>query len=103
MTEELTPRQRKVLRSTARKRDANIIIGKRSISESVVKHIDTELDRHELVKVRLPRTIKDRKETARQLARATGASLIDLIGYVVVLYRPNEKLPVEKRVRLDEK
>lgn len=101
--EELTSKQRKILRWLARQRETNIVIGKQGITEAVIKHIDTELFRHELTKVRLPKTIEDRKEAARQLAQATAASLIDLIGYVVVLYRPNEKLPVEKRVRLDEK
>ena len=101
--ENLTSKQRKILRSLARQRETNIIIGKQGITEAVIRHIDTELSRHELIKIRLPKTIEDRKETARQLAQATRASLVDLIGYVVVLYRPNEKLPVEKRVRLDEK
>jgi len=100
--EELTSKQRKMLRSLARRRKANIIIRKQGITESVIKHIDTELSRHELIKVRLPKTIEDRKESAKQLAQATAASLIDLIGYVVVLYRPNEKLPVEKRIQLEK-
>ena len=100
--EELTSKQRKTLRSLARQRETNIIIGKQGITEAVIKHIDTELSRHELIKIRLPKTIEDRKEAAGQLARATEASLIDLIGYVVVLYRPNEKLPVEKRIQLEK-
>ena len=100
--ENLTSKQRKTLRSLARQRETNIIIGKQGITEAVIKHIDTELFRHELIKIRLPKTIEDRKEAAGQLAQATRASLIDLIGYVVVLYRPNEKLPVEKRIQLEK-
>ena len=37
--EELTSKQRKMLRSLARQRDANIIIGKQGITEAVIKHL----------------------------------------------------------------
>ena len=98
---ELTSAQRKFLRSAARTRKPNVTIGKGGSAGGVISHISGQLDRLELVKVRLLESASDdRKAAAEEIAQATGAALIDVVGRMIVLYRPNEKLPPAERVHL---
>ncbi len=96
---ELTSSQRKFLRSAGRGRKPDVVVGKGGAGAGVIDHIRTQLKRRELIKVRLLESASDdRQAAAEEIARATGAALIDLVGRMVVLYRPNEQLPPEKRI-----
>jgi len=65
-------------------------IGHKGVSAEVLKELDHTLVAHELLKVKLlksaPLTVA---EAAQQLAKAAGASLVQTIGKVIVLYRPS--------------
>ena len=101
MTERLTPAQRRFLRSTARTRRPDVLVGKAGLAEEVIGHVGAMLDRHELVKVRLPQLAgPERAEAAAELAERASADLVDLVGRMVVLYRPNKQLPPDKRLHL---
>ena len=89
MAEELTSQQRARLRSRARRMAAQLNIGKAGLSPSLVEHLGRLLGRQELVKVRLLESVADdRRELAQKLAQAVQAEVIDLVGRVIVLYRP---------------
>ncbi len=67
-------------------------------TDAVLKETGRALDRHELLKVRLPAVERDeRSAIARKLGEAAGAELVQVIGRVAVLYRrankPRLKLP----------
>ncbi len=99
MPVELTSAQRKFLRSAARTRGADVIVGKAGATRSVISHIRAQLDQRELVKVRLLASAgEDRAAAAEQIARAVVAAVVDLVGRIVVLYRPNEQLPPQERI-----
>lgn len=101
MTATLTPAQRSFLRATARTRRPDVLVGKAGLAEEVIEHVGAMLDRHELVKVRLPQLAgSERTEAAAELAERASADLVDLVGRMVVLYRPNDRLPPERRLRL---
>ncbi len=109
MNFDLTPAQRKFLRSTGRTRRPEVTIGKAGINESVLSHVRAQLARRELLKVRLPALSKvegpalsaaSRTASADEIARQTGATLVDLIGRNALLYKPNDQLPEEARIRL---
>ena len=101
MNSDLTTAQRKFLRSAGRTRQVDVIIGKAGINESVLHHILVQFDRQELVKVRLLESATDdRTAAARKIADGTGAALVDLVGRVAVLYKPNDQLDEAKRLRL---
>jgi len=94
---KLTPRRRALLRSAARRRRADAAIGKGGAAPAVVVHVGALLDRRELVKVRLAASA-GRRQAAADLAEALGAELVDLVGRMAVLYRPNPALPPARRV-----
>lgn len=76
-------------------------MGKGGISPAVLAHLGRVFRQRELIKVRLLESAgQDRRATARALAAGAEATLVDVIGRIVVLYRPNETLPPEKRIPL---
>ena len=109
MSGELTSAQRRFLRSAGRTLQPKVTIGKAGINENVLAHIRGQLMRLELLKVRLPALSKvegpasdaaNRADDAKQIADGAGAMLVDLVGRNAVLYRPNDQLPEEARIRL---
>jgi len=97
----LTSAQRAALRSAGRRRKPDMRIGKAGIDPAAVAHLARLLERAELVKVRLPAGAPaERAASADALADALDAARADLVGRVVVLYRPNDDLPPAERVEL---
>jgi len=67
-------------------------IGKGGISDELVRGVGEALEARELIKVSiLQNNTEDREETARQLAEATGAELVQVIGRTIVLYRESRE------------
>ena len=96
---ELTGKQKRALRALGTRLTARGAVGKAGVTDAVVASVDGLLAGHELVKVRLAGGAgRERKEISRQLARATGACCVGTVGHTVLLYRPNENLPPERRV-----
>ncbi len=71
-----------------------VIIGKAGITPNVLKQIDQTLVARELMKVKLPKIYgEERRAMARELAEALNAELIQLMGRIAILYRPNPDEP----------
>jgi len=101
MPAELTSRQRGFLRSAGRRRRCDVTVGKAGLGASVLRHVRTVLGQKELIKVRLLGPAgADRFAAARSLAEGAEAVMVDLIGKSVVLYKPNDRLPPERRIQL---
>ena len=99
---ELTTKQKTHLRGLAQRLDAATSVGKAGLTDAVTATVSRLLDRHELVKIHIPAgPNEERQDTAQTLAQATNAALVAVVGRMVVLYRPNEQLPAEKRLELD--
>ncbi len=97
----LSNKQIKYLRGLAHTLSPLILIGKEGITEDLVKALRTELDHHELVKVKIGSNSSEKKDTAAEtLPAATKSTLVQLIGKTLILYKPNPKLPKEKRIYL---
>ena len=79
---------------------AGVNVGKRGLTESVLKEIDRRLNEDEVVKVRILKSalavegMDDRKKFAEVLAQKLGAEAIEVRGYTVVLYRKRKKRTV---------
>jgi RNA-binding protein len=95
----LTSAQRAFLKSKARALKADIHVGKAGLSGQAIEHVRKLLEQRELVKVRLLVAAgEDRMAAAEQLAAAAGAALVDLVGRVVVMYRPSRTLQGPARI-----
>jgi RNA-binding protein len=90
MSEGLTNAQIRKLKGMAQRMDASLKVGKSGLSPAFMESLNTELERHELVKVKFAEHKEQRKTLAPGLAEKSGAFLVTLVGNVVVLYRRND-------------
>ena len=88
----LTPAQIKRLRAEGHRLKLKpiIIVGQKGLSENLHQEIDQALDRHELMKLRIPALERGaRRELGEKICSQHGAQLVEAIGGVIVIYRPN--------------
>ena len=91
--------QKKSLRGKGHHLEPIVFVGKEGLSSALLKSTETALKTHELIKIKLGQNCPlERNEAASELARSTEATLVQVIGRMVLLYRPNPDLPGEKRV-----
>ena len=91
---KLTNNQKKFLRSLAHDLKPFVMIGQNGLSESVLTEIDSTMLKHELIKIKL--RVDNRKEKQQILEKIiefSHAELVQVIGGVLVIYRPFEDNP----------
>ena len=89
---ELTSAQIKRLRAESHRRNLKpvVIVGQKGLGDNLRAEIELALEHHELLKLRIPALAKDdKRELARQICEQHEAQLIQSIGNVIVIYRPN--------------
>ena len=91
---ELAPAQRRALRSRAHALKPVVMVGSAGITDTLVAELDGALQHHELVKVRfLGSGRHDIDDAARELCQRLGATPIQRIGHVAVIYRQRPPQP----------
>jgi putative YhbY family RNA-binding protein len=92
----LTRDHRLALRARAHHLDPVVLLGAAGLTEAVIRETDRALTAHELIKVRVPGDDREEREAiGQQLADRLGAARVQVIGKLLVLYRPRpeEQLP----------
>jgi RNA-binding protein len=90
----LSPKERQAFKAQAHKLDPVVLLGAQGLTDAVMREIDRALNAHELIKVRVP--VDDRDERERMfvaVAEQLGAARIQMIGKLLVLYRPRPEEP----------
>jgi RNA-binding protein len=91
---ELTGKQRRYLRGLGHHLEAVVCVGKEGVTEGVTRAADAALAQHELVKVRLlAEAPAGRDEAAEALGAALRASVAQVLGRTILLYRRRPKEP----------
>lgn len=90
----MTGKERANWRAKANHLEPLFQVGKGGMSDMLIKQTDDALRARELIKVKvlLESSPITPRETADQLAAATGAEVIQVIGGVIVLYRESPEL-----------
>jgi RNA-binding protein len=91
---KLTNNQKKYLRSMAHDLKPFVMIGQHGLSESVIAEIDSTMLKHELIKIKL--RVEDRDEKQKiieKILEFSHAQIVQVIGGVLVIYRPFEDNP----------
>ena len=75
---------------------ADVIIGKKGVTDEVLREIDRRLEIKEVVKVKMLKTAvaregADRRSIAQAVAERLGAKLMGVRGRTFVLYRPRRR------------
>ncbi len=90
----LTSRQVAFLKALAHEQKPVILLGRKGITESVVKETDSALTIHELIKVRLATEEKESlDDEALAMAAKTASALVERRGKVAILYRRRREEP----------
>jgi RNA-binding protein len=72
------------------------MIGRGALSEAVLASVEEALNAHELIKIKLQEGCEmDRREVAADLAEACGASVAQILGKTILLYRPGDPPVIE--------
>ena len=84
--------EKQALKAIAHHLNPIVTIGNLGLSTSVIAELNRAISDHELIKVRL--NIADRKlrvEFVKEVSQLLDAKIVQQVGKVVVLYRPNEE------------
>ena len=92
---ELSERQKKYLRGLGHRLKPVILIGAGGLTKSVIKEFESTIDRHELVKVRTRVGNREKRNIVIDtLCDIVGCILIQRVGNVALIYRPNQDTPI---------
>ena len=81
--------ERKALAAQAHPLNPVVLLGAAGLTPAVLQEIDRALTAHELIKVRLAGMDRDARQAAsEQISDSTSSAAVQLIGNVLVLYRP---------------
>ena len=87
---ELSPAERRLLKAHAHKLHPVVMIGDKGLTEAVLRAIDANLTSHELIKVKVSGDDRSGRESIlADICTAVGASPVQHIGKILVLYREN--------------
>ncbi len=89
---ELTTEQRKFLRARAHSLKPVVMIGAEGLTEAVTQEAERALAAHELIKIRVLGGDREAREAyLTELCATLGASPVQHIGKLLLLYRPADK------------
>ncbi len=95
---KLTPAERSALRSEAHALNPVVIIGESGLTPSVLKEIDTSLNAHGLIKIRVFGDDRDaRIGMYDAICEQLDAAQVQHIGKLLVIYRPKKDAAKEER------
>ncbi|WP_158130012.1 ribosome assembly RNA-binding protein YhbY [Vibrio fluvialis] len=92
----LSNKQKQHLKALAHNLKPVVLMGGNGLTEAVLTEIEIALDHHELIKVKV---VSEDRETKHlivdAIVRETGAEKVQVIGKVLVLFRPSEQRKIE--------
>jgi len=90
----LSPAERKLLKSRAHALKPVVAIGNEGLSAAVLKEIETSLKAHDLIKIRVTGDDREaRQALLGEICGRTGASPVQHIGKILVVYRESQEAP----------
>lgn len=88
----LSQDQKKRFRTIAHHLKPVVMIAEKGISEGVLAELERALEDHELIKLKIAVLEREDKQLIiNEVCKQTGATLVQAIGKVAVLYRPARK------------
>jgi len=90
----LTNRQLRYLRGLTHDKNPVVMVADKGLSESVMAEIESALDHHELIKIKLRSDRETRASWTAEIIQHFGAEKVHAIGQVACFFRRNPKKPV---------
>jgi RNA-binding protein len=93
---QLTGKQARYLRGLGHHLKPVVMIGKEEVNAAVIAAVEEALEAHELIKVKLQEgCLSDRRDVAQELSAATGSAVAQILGKIILLYRPNKEQKIQ--------
>lgn len=88
----LTPQQRAKLRSYSNPLKDLVFIGKEGLTENVCKQVNDNLYAHELIKIKVQRSVSDDiKGIAEELSARCECEVVAIMGNKIIAYKETSK------------
>ena len=91
---KLSNAQRRYLRGLTHHINPVVMVGEKGLSENVMAELESALEHHELIKVKLRCDRDTRNQLSARIAETCGATMVHQIGQVSCYFRRNPKNPV---------
>ena len=91
---KLTPRMKRRIKSEFGEEKPTIWIGKRQISNELIKEVEKQLEKKEIAKIKILKSaLQEAKasEIAAAISKQTEADLVEVRGHTFILYRRRRK------------
>ena len=100
MENQLTAGERRALKARAHALDPVVLIGDGGLTAAVIEEIERSLNAHDLIKIRVSGEDHDaRADTLRRVCDDLGATAIQHIGRILVIYRQRPEPAVKSRTK----
>jgi len=100
LANQLTTGERRALKARAHALDPVVRIGNEGLTAAVLTEIGRGLDAHELIKIRMAGEDRDaRSDTLRRVCEELGATAVQHIGKILVIYRQRTEPALKSRPR----
>ena len=91
---KLTNNQKKHLRSLAHDLRPIVMIGQQGLSDAVLAELESTMNKHELLKIKVRAIDRDKKQQiVDKILNFSKAELVQVIGGVLIIYRPFDENP----------
>ena len=93
---KITPGKKRFVKRMLSDKTPTIWIGNSGVSENVLKEIEKQLEKNEMVKAKLLKTAlqgESTKQIAYKIAEKTEASLVEVRGHTFMLYKRRKNKP----------
>ena len=91
---KLTNNQKKHLRKLAHNLRPVVMVGQQGLSDAVLAELESTMIKHELLKIKVRSSDRDKKqEIVDKILSFSKAALVQVIGGVLVVYRPFDENP----------
>lgn len=90
----ITPRMKRRIKNELSAEKPTIWIGKEGTSPQIFNEISRQLEKREMVKVKVLKSALKEEETkkiASKIAQQTESTLIDVRGHTIILYKPRKR------------
>ncbi|WP_293745720.1 ribosome assembly RNA-binding protein YhbY [uncultured Paraglaciecola sp.] len=92
----LSNKQKQYLKGLAHVIKPVVQLGNNGLTEGVLAEIESAINHHELIKVKIPTDDKEEKALIIDaIVRETGAIKVNAIGHVLVLFKQSDEKKVE--------
>jgi len=90
----ITPKMKQRIKNELIAEKPTIWIGKEGASSQILNEISRQLEKREMVKIKVLRSALKEEETKRiasKIALQTESTLIDVRGHMIILYKPRKR------------